>query len=345
MVFQEDPLAEGGEVLLELNVQAQVGGAFLKIDPASRDLGRRQVGTLVEAEASATNVGGKTLRVTSVWLDGTGASGFSVTLPKDPRPVPLAIDVRRTETGEYIATAGDDWDSVPLVELAEAEPQGLTLIRPAAVDGASFQLYGDGADGSGTYLYVHEPSADFSDWQPMDDEDRPIVRTAWDVRTLPFDLVPGESFPIHLQGRPDQLGDLTLTLHVEAFDVTSPTVTLHLASVFTLESIPGPIPGLLPERMTILPERPTQKFLVMNNGALPLVRGFFEIVGPDAARFQVTSQHPLSYTVDAGLAEWFDVKYTPVCGYPYPSHFAELRVSTNAGDVTLDLVGVSVCEP
>lgn len=345
VAFQEDPLAQGGEVLLELNVRAEFGGAFLKLDLASRDFGRRQIGTLVEAGTSATNVGGKTLRVTSVWLDGNAAADFTVALPSDPRPVPVPIDVRWTESGEYVLEAGADWYDVPLMELVEDEPQGLTLLRASPVDGGSFQLYGDGADGSGSVLYAHDPAADFAAWQPADDEDRPVSRTVWNLRALPFDLSPGESFPIHLRGRPSQLGSLDLTLNVEAFDVTSPSVKVHIASVFQIESIPGPIPGLLPERMTILPDRPRQTFLVMNHGALPLVRGFYEIVGPDAARFQVASQHPLTYTVEAGLEEWFQVEYTPFCSYPYPSHFAELRVVTDAGDLTLDLVGISVCEP
>ncbi|MEM7587107.1 MAG: hypothetical protein AAF560_27205, partial [Acidobacteriota bacterium] len=348
VAFQEDPLAgeggEGHEVLIELNVRAEFGGAFLKIDPAGRDLGRRQIGTLVEADADVTNVGGKTLRITQVWLDGSAAADFDVAMPVDPRPVPVAVDVSWNEDG-VVVEAGADWDDVPLLEILEDETQSLDLLRSATVDGESLQLYGEGVDVQGSSLYAHDPSADFTAWQPVAGEDRPISQTVWNQRFLPFDLGPGESFPIRLWGRPSQLGSLGLTLGVEAFDVTAPSVQEHVASAFRLESIPGPIPGLLPERMTILPDSPRQNLVVLNHGGLPLVRGFFEITGVDAARFHLTSQHPANATVEPGLMEWYQVQYEPICGYPYPSHVAELRVATDAGDLTLELVGISACEP
>lgn len=68
----------------------------------------------------------------------------------------------------------------------------------------------------------------------------------------------------------------------------------------------------------------------------------FSISGPDAALFDVPDFTPLTLTAGGSAVELLDLSFTPT---QFGAFNATLLLQTNAGDITLDLVGAAVPEP
>jgi hypothetical protein len=131
----------------------------------------------------------------------------------------------------------------------------------------------------------------------------------------------------------------------------------HRVSILGLrkQSPPPPAPSLsvLPDVLRFpYPDhlgRPAtvRNALLTNYGNVPADRQAVTVIGPDAAVFQLESQHPVPHTLAPGEDELFRVRFGVPCGGPVPGapRSATLRIETTEGSFEVPIVGQSYACP
>jgi hypothetical protein len=110
---------------------------------------------------------------------------------------------------------------------------------------------------------------------------------------------------------------------------------------------PAPSLSVLPDVMRFpYPDhrgRPatTRNAFLSNYGNAAADRLAVAVVGPDAAVFQLVSQHPATLTLAPGEDELFTVRFAVPCGAPAPAAAmsATLRIDTTEGRFEVPLSG------
>jgi hypothetical protein len=354
-VLLESPPAD--PVYVDFDLRTAGSPPALMASPPFTDFGRLQVGTPREGVVTVSNVGGQTLRVEEVWIDGPYRADFRHRLPTGEQLLPLPVDVVPGKELHAIA-AGEDFFELPLLELRQTDGdrdgRSTLVLRDVTPAQGELVAYGERLELDGRAAYYENPEASFqvlANPPPPVGEPavgwarRPLGRLVFRDRWLPFNLLPGEAFRVMVTAEPAATGhDRTATLRVAASQAADPSVVVQVEALLGVDSLAGPAAYALPA--AVLMPRPHSSppswqasLLLINDGESDLVRFDVRLTGPDAARFALVSSHPSGRVLPPGDLEHFTFEYLPAsCGVDRVDE-AVVEVSTNGGDVAVPLLG------
>jgi hypothetical protein len=346
-------------VYIDFDLRTVGSPPALMAEPPATDFDKLQVGTERQGVVTVSNVGGQTLRIQSVSIQGTWSGDFRARVPWAEQLLPVPVEVVPQAGGGSAVGAAADFEELPLVELLEGEAVGdgrsTLLLREVDHDGGELVAYGEAVAFDGRLALYDNPKANFQATanppppkgvSPIGFARRPFGRAVFRDRLLPFNLLPGEAFKVVVTAEPLTTGyDRTATLRVDAVQASDPSVAVAVEAALAVDSISGPTPYVLPQYLEL--PRPhwngsrswQASFLLVNDGETDMVRSQIQLAGAHAARFQVASVHPATWTIAPGDAEHFTIQYNPSpCGVA-AIHQAEIRVTTNGGQIVVPLTG------
>jgi hypothetical protein len=334
----------------------------LKASPASKDLGRLQVGKPHRQILEVTNVGPEPLRVDTVRMEAVpgypdARADFTADVLLRPRPVPIALEL----TPRGTLRQGADFATHPLIRVTAGAGGQTAFQRALDADGAhvvvsgfSLTAVGD-AVFEGQRLVYDDPAADFS-WTPTEPGvRRPFAEVAFLRWRPPFYVDPGRSFWLRLTAQPRAFGNRRAYLSVGATAASNPGAGVWSRALIKAQGISGPSLVALPSVLSFprhrldaagqVMEHWQLNAIVANYGNSAMNRGTVGIVGPDAARFHLASTHPATAVIAPGDDETFIVASAASCVPPRSPHpvfgpwqyEAQLRVATDGGEAVFEL--------
>lgn len=341
--FVSDPLAgPGGQLYIEFTLRAEFGEAGLSGRPLVADFGDVLVGDRKALWAEFVNVGGKTLEIDDVWIEGPDRAEFAFEIPIQPRAVPLPIDLIEEKEHVYALGVGEDFEEIGLLSTWEDPEQQLTVYRPAEIEGQALQLYGSQVEVRNELLFA-DPEAKFAFEAPASNVTRPLARTVYSTIQPPFALAVGDRIRIAASAHPQSYSshDKEAILFVRAHPISSPGEELVVGVPLVARTAWGADPEMLPTRVVF--HSSVRNVLIENVGDQPTWRRDVTLSGPDAQMYWIANQIPPMRLLEPGDAEVITLEYQnpdgPDCP-PQPTiREATLTVTTDAGDLEAELLG------
>jgi hypothetical protein len=172
------------------------------------------------------------------------------------------------------------------------------------------------------------------------------------VRRMPFNLAPGESVQIFVDMTPRAYGRRQALLKIEGVQSTRPDRTWQVYSALQGWGLYGPDvrvfpPGTLQFPYPARPDSPERSLFVDNAGDEEAIRTDVKIVGRDASRFKLVSQHASRRHISPGDGEAFQLALSQPCltvagkqpGVSGPVWQAALRITTSDKTFEVPLSG------
>jgi hypothetical protein len=347
VAFLGDPRIGGaGEVYIELTVRAEFGEAGMTGRPLVVDLGDVMVGDQASDWAELTNVGGPTLEIEAIWIDGPDGGEFAHQIPVEPRAVPLPVDSVELRERIYAFQRGEDFQELGLLETWEDAEQQLTLYRMAPNEGEELELYGARVRVEHELL-VAEPEEKLVVQTSAANVTRPLAQPLYSLTAPPFLLATGDSVRVRVTAAPRNFTPYGLEAYLwaRAHPVSAPSQSIVVAVPLLADTVWGADPDLFPPAIAF--HSTVYNVLLSNNGDRPLLRSWVKITGIDAAAFKVVGQYPTTRVIAPGEAEVFTLEYLHPdgagCPAQPPEHLATFEVTTDVEIVTASLWGR--CEP
>jgi hypothetical protein len=340
------------------------------------------------AHGLITNIGGEPMSINKITVVGepqynAPEGTFTYRLPSDPKLIPLPIDI--TIPGDHFATGGatakgaiitlgkdlKDSELLKMEKGKDCKNKEITLVKPV-LPGTALNLFGDPSlsetlaektltvygerlELDGQFAFYKNPKADFASKARANipaGKERLIAHTAYNERTLPIDLFPGESIDVLIKATPQATGDLFAYLIVEATSLWNPHGYVPwMGTSLRVRGLYGPNLNFVPSVVNLPRQLGVHEYweslvAIDNYGDLPLTRRDFKILGVDATRFSLVTSHVDTLIMQPGQTELFNVRYTPrICGFrkdPVPQnrwHRAVLQINSDGGTAVIPLKG------
>jgi hypothetical protein len=138
------------------------------------------------------------------------------------------------------------------------------------------------------------------------------------IRRMPFNLAPGESVEIFVDMTPRAYGRRQAMLKVEGVQSTRPDHTWQVYSALQGWGLYGPdvrvFPaGTLQFPYPARPDSPERSLFVDNAGDQEAIRTHVKIVGRDASKFKLVSEHAPRRHISPGDGEAFQLSLSQPC--------------------------------
>lgn len=299
-------------VFIEFTLRARAGQALVVATP-SRDLGRTRIGHSRGERLLVRNAGSEPARVDSISLTGAHAADFQFR-PLQQIQEPLKAPMQVTVKGNHAHVKLDNVQSwEPLIDWTEGS--ATQRLRIADRDAVSWlQLM---SAGKVTRLRSKTTPA-----VTPQTASSPIiaVNTAnlAAVRRMPFNLAPGESVEIFVDMTPRAYGRRQALLRVKGVQSTRPDRTWQVYSSLQGWGLYGPDLRVFPAGTLQFPypprpDSPERSLFVDNAGDEEAIRTDVKIVGRDASKFKLVSQHAPRRHISPGDGEAFQLSLSQPC--------------------------------
>lgn len=208
------------------------------------DAGAARTGEFARGSYTVVNEGEHPLRILGVAMDpaqGGHPGDFSVQLPFAPSGAPLPIEF--TGTGKNrVLTVGADAEQRTLFKVFTDDD--FLSIAPRQ-DGFVANVNGIRISDDHGLLLRDRASMMFN----VDPTRQPAVRATYAQRSVPFSLMPGESFDVSVRARPSAVGERYGFVRVSAVSAIDPTRRLDVRTRVSAQGLSGPLinasPGVL----------------------------------------------------------------------------------------------------
>jgi hypothetical protein len=332
---------EGARIFIEFALIAKEGQALMVATP-SEDLGEVRVGRTANGRLSIRNAGFEAARITHMSLIGTDAADFQFRVLRSSQP-PLRLPLDVTFRGKGIEIKlRDSWAPfLPLVEhsrgavddrVSMRSRDSLNLVTPKARAEVGSALTGLPTSRS--------PLLSANSTNPLN------------TRSTPFTLAPGESAEIFVEMTPTGYGDRRAHLRFDGHELNRPDHSWSVLSALHGFALSGPSfivspDGPLAFPYPLRPRSPERVLFLDNFGDEEGLRTDVAIVGPDAARFRLASEHASVRHIPPGDVEMFRLALTSPCGPVRPGSApiltntwqATFRIDTSEGSISVPLSG------
>lgn len=347
-------------MVIEFDLLARTGsGAALRARAGALDFGPQQVGgdQVTVRRFELVNEGDVPLTVSAAGFLGAHPGDFSVQFSGPALQVPLPVEqlpvapVTGTPWQALEVTLARDAVLPPHLKYIDAGKGGQGL-RTVALKSASFDLYeqrfeirnGVTTTRAGSYDFLGAAQQAFQHAHPGLEADGVMVGRiftfpAYELRTLPLQLAPGEKVQVHVSQRAGALGERSAALRLEGHTSAGAPQSAQVTVALRGRGVSGAILDVLPARVS-LPRASAQgpqwqrNVLVVNVGESQGELSRARIEGADAASFSLhsASGNPLPQTLDAGGTHLLTVTArAPDCSAPPRAYSADLALTTADG--------------
>jgi hypothetical protein len=336
-------------VFIEFGLRARAGQALVVASP-SQDFGRVRIGYPRGERVLLRNVGAEPAHVRQITLIGAHASDFRFRVldrRQQPLKAPLQLTIRDYRIDAKPDAAAGAW--LPLLH-GSAGPVNQRARLWGRDDLSWPSLVSSGA--------VAPPTGRSAlPRLPMEAARSPLVtvnnQNLLNTRLLPFTLGPGESVEVFVEVTPRNYGRRQAYLKVDGAQVTRPDRTWQVLSALHAWALEGPRfvvspPGPLEFPYPLRPRSPERVVFLDNFGDQEGTRAEIALVGPDASKFKLLSQHAASRHIPPGDGESFQLALATPCAAVGSSAGptvgtgywrAALRIGTSENTIEVPLIG------
>lgn len=327
---------------------AGVGGASLLAGRPALDFGPVSPLQRRRGDVPVRNLGARAARVVGVRIEaGPHAADFRAELPYAPEPVPLPleVDLRKRSNVTVRPLAGMEsqvlFSAVDYLAHVDYRPTDDDRLRMRI--GETELSMRDGR------WYRSRPQRLRAQRLATAGVMQPVMRTSWSLRTLPFQVAPGESFDVSLLAIPLAPGVRRARLLVDWEDALQPGVVHTLAVGLVATGLQGPLPIAAPARLSIAAAMSgwtdARSLLLVNDGDQPFDLRGVKITAPGGAAatlpFRIETPEGVPRMIGAGESTLLRVAYLGGCD-AYSGggagRAAELRLDTRAGATVRSVV-------
>lgn len=333
-----------GDLFIEFTVVGRAKESMAMSITSPLDYGPVPLGEERRLTATVENTGGEVAVIDDVYLAGAQASDFSFALPSDPRPLPLPVTGELGAEGLTLALTPSAGEDPPLLAGTVDVTGTLLRVDTADYEGTTQFFNGYSVEFDSGLAFYDDPDADFVR-DPLPEGSFGLSLPVYARREPPFELLPGESFEAVVTVSPDGYNQRWGELHVSAYQLTDPAVRQDFYATLLADGVVPPSIEVLPTSLSF-PRGPEDarvwwQPLLVTNPTLFDVERRWEIVGPDAALFEVVSGNEEVTILEPGDAEVFRILYLLPCPGPIPptQPTAELRIDTGSDVEVVELTG------
>ncbi|MCH9651501.1 MAG: hypothetical protein K0U98_24960 [Deltaproteobacteria bacterium] len=345
LTWQVQPLdAPTGEVFVEFTIVGQSRSMALSIT-SPQDFGKVAIGESKELTATVENIGGEVAVIDNVFLGGAEAADFTFVLPGAVKSIPIPLEGEISSAGLGFSLTQAAGTTPPLLAATvDVAGSSLQLELNPEYEGTTQMVNGYAVEFENGRAFYQDPAADFASQPTLPGFFRMTV-PAFARRSPPFQLLPGESFEAVVTGSPGGYGDRWGELHVEAHQLTDPSVRENFYASLVMDGVVSPHLNVVPGNLFFPTGSPTQRswersLLVLNETTFGITRSF-QVTGPDAALFEVVSPNPTFLSLEQGDAEIFRIRFLLPCAPPIPATQprAQLSIAADYGTEVVELTG------
>jgi hypothetical protein len=310
--LQPDSVPPGAAVFIEFTLRVR-GGQALVVATPSRDLGRTRIGHSRGERLLVRNAGSEPARVDAVTLTGPHAADFrfrALQQIHDPLKAPMQVAVKGNKAQVKLDNL-QPWEAL-IDWTAGSTTQRLRVADRDAVSWS--QLIS-----AGKVVRLKPKTAPAVMPQIASS---PIIASntanLTAIRRMPFNLAPGESVEIFVDMTPRAYGRRQAMLKVEGVQSTRPDHTWQVYSALQGWGLYGPdvrvFPaGTLQFPYPARPDSPERSLFVDNAGDQEAIRTHVKIVGRDASKFKLVSEHAPRRHISPGDGEAFQLSLSQPC--------------------------------
>lgn len=348
VALEPTSVPDGAAVFIEFGLRARAGQALVMTRP-SQDFGRLRVGRPRGERVFLRNVGAEPAQVQRITLIGPQASDFRFRVldqRQEPLKAPLDVTIRGNRIDASPRDATRSWE--PLLDSSDGPVN--QRMRVLARDDVSWpSLIASGAVTPPAFpSVVPRISAEAARSPLVATNNRALLNT----RLLPFTLGPGESVEVFVEITPRDYGPRQAYLKVEGYQLTRPDQGWQVLSALHAFALEGPRLAVFPSGTLEFPyphrpRSPERAVHVDNLGDEEGVRTDIALVGPDASKFKLLSQHAPRRHIPPGDREMFQLSLAQPCSSagssagptgPGSRWQATLRIGTSETVINVPLV-------